>query len=44
MEDGGVTVAFDVVREVGTEEVVEVGGVSGANTVGEVEKAVDLES
>ncbi|KAJ0483097.1 hypothetical protein HanRHA438_Chr13g0619171 [Helianthus annuus] len=43
MQDGGVTVAFDVVKEVVAEEVVEVGGVGGADAVGEVEEAVDLE-
>lgn len=44
MEDGGVTVALDVIGEVRAKEVVKVGGVGGADTVGEVEKAVDLES
>lgn len=36
--------AFDVVGEIGDEEVVEVGGVSGANAAREVEEVVDLES
>lgn len=36
--------AFDVVVEIGDEEVVEVGGVSGANAAREVEEGVDLES
>lgn len=42
-EDGVEPGAFDVVLEVGAEEVVEVGGGGGAYAVGEVEEAVDLD-
>lgn len=33
VEDGSVTVALDVIGEVGAEKVVEVGGIGGADTV-----------
>lgn len=36
--------AFDVVLEVGVEEVIDVGGVGGADAMGEVEEGADLES
>lgn len=36
--------AFDVVLEVGVEEVVDVGGVGGADAVGEIEEGADSES
>lgn len=44
MQDGVEAMAFDEVREVGAEEVFEIGGISGANAVGEVEETGDLES
>ena len=44
MEDIMVARAFDVVREVGEEEVLDVDGVGRANAVREVKEGVDLES
>lgn len=38
------TGAFNIVREVGEEEVADVGGIDGADDVGEVEEGVNLES
>lgn len=44
VEDAPIPKAFDVVREVGDEKVLDVERVSRTDTTGEVEEGVDLES
>lgn len=43
-DDGGEAGAFDVVGEVGVEQVADIGGVGGGHAIGEVEEGVDLNS